>query len=269
MDIIEKDGIFYRKWAVKSPECVLLLIHGLGAHGDRWSFMAEYFLRKNISSYALELRGFGESPYTKGHIDSFNIYYEDICKLREIIVKETSCNKIFIAGESLGALIAFILCAKTRELFNGLICISPAFVSKMKASLLTYINLLISLAFNAENKITVPFNSAMCTRDKDYQKTMDTDKRELRFATAKLLFNIFRGQIESCFLKNKINTNTLFLVAGKDKMVSAKKSKEVFQSIAAKDKTIIEYPDMYHALSIDLDRDNVFYDTYSWIKKRI
>ena len=35
------------------------------------------------------------------------------------------------------------------------------------------------------------------------------------------------------------------------------------------DKQLIEYPEMFHALSIDLDREKVFADILNWVERRI
>ena len=81
-------GILYRKWpAEKQAECIFLLVHGLGAQSARWEFIAGYLKTREISSYAIELKGYGETKDLKGHIDSFDVYYNDIKLLYNIIYK--------------------------------------------------------------------------------------------------------------------------------------------------------------------------------------
>src|SRR3989338_3153640 len=82
-----KSGILYRKSAPPSPRAVLLLVHGLGAHSGRWQALSDFFFNNNISTYAIELKGFGETRDLRGHIDSFNIYFDDIVSLHDIMVK--------------------------------------------------------------------------------------------------------------------------------------------------------------------------------------
>ena len=67
----------------------------------------------------------------------------------------------------------------------------------------------------------------------------------------------------------KIEVPLLFLVAGDDKLVYSDASRKVFQKIKAPDKTLIEYPEMYHSLSIELGKEKVFQDIWSWIDKRV
>jgi alpha-beta hydrolase superfamily lysophospholipase len=62
---------------------------------------------------------------------------------------------------------------------------------------------------------------------------------------------------------------TIFLVAGDDSIADPVASAKLFGSVAAKDKTLIEYPDMLHALSLDLGRENVFRDILNWAEQRL
>jgi alpha-beta hydrolase superfamily lysophospholipase len=68
---------------------------------------------------------------------------------------------------------------------------------------------------------------------------------------------------------NQLKTPVLFLLAGKDLLVDPRESESVFKKLKIKDKTLIKYPEMLHALSIDLGREKVFEDIFSWLTKRI
>jgi acylglycerol lipase len=264
---IDKDGIIYREWKLPSPQAVFLLVHGLGAHSGRWEFLADFFLKNNVSSYAIELKGFGETKDLKGHVDSFKTYFDDIHSLYSLIKKENPDRKIFILGESLGALISFLFVISRPDLFSGIVCISPAFKSRLKFSIPEYSKIFFYLVFNPKRQFSMPFDSSMCTQDLLYQKVMDEDAREHRYATSKLLFNTLIGQIQAKILKNKVAIPTLFLVAGEeDELVDTRESKAIFNGLKVKDKKIIQYPNMRHALSIELEREVVFRDIFNWIQ---
>ncbi len=265
----KKTGIMYRVSVASSPDAVLLLVHGLGAHTGRWKFLSGFFLENNMSSYAIELKGFGKNAESPGHIDSFKTYYNDIFRLNSIIADENPGKKVFLIGESMGALISLSVSLERPELFGGLVCISPAFVSKMKLSALDYAKIFLPLLYNPKKQHEMPFDSAMCTRDVDYQREMDSDEREHRFATSKLLLEIARAQVRVIVHKKRIKDPVLFLIAGEDKLVDPGVSKQIFGGLGSKDKTIVDYPAMYHALSIDTGREKVFADILGWIKERI
>ncbi len=270
MEKDEKTGIIYKTWSSSSPKAVFLLIHGLGAFSGRWGFLADFFLRNNISSYAIELKGFGETEGLKGHVDSFSIYIRDILSLYEIIKRENSGKNIFLIGESMGGLISLLLAGLKPDLFAGLICTSPAFKNRMKFSLTGKIKIYLGMLLYPRKQFKMPFDSQMCTRDPDCQKAMDADKREHRLATPRLLFNILLAQSRVNSLKEKIKIPVLFLIAGDlDKLTDSGESKAFFNGLKTKDKEIIQYTDMYHSLIIELGREKVFGDILTWVNKRI
>ena len=260
-------GVYYREWKTCAPKAVILLVHGLGAHSGRWGFLAEFFLKNNISSYAIELKGFGETEDLKGHVGSMETYFSDIRELRNVAAQENPGKKIFILGESMGGLIAFLIAGREEGLFDGLVCVSPAFKSRIKFSLMEYIDIITGFIYNPRKQFKVNFDSSMCTRDSEYLKILETDPGEHRLATSKLLLNLVFAQIKAAGLKDKISSPVLFLLAGYDKLVDPENSERIFDNLNLKDKAIIIYPAMYHALSIDIGREKVFSDILKWIDR--
>ena len=259
--------VLYRSWLSPDPKAVIILVHGMGAHTARWNFLADFFTPKGFSLYALELKGFGATPdRPQGHIDSFATYHNDIKQLQQFAAAANPGLKIFLLSESMGSLISYTLVADNPGLFAGNIMISPAFANGMKFSLRAYLDTFTSLLYNPEKQQLMPFTAAMCTRDLDYQKKMNADPREIRVATAKLLLNILLEQIRAKSLTPR--TPTLFLISGKDYLVDESAGRKLFAKIKLADKKLIEYPEMLHALSIDLGRENVFTDIWEWLQGR-
>ncbi|MEI8176676.1 MAG: lysophospholipase [Candidatus Omnitrophota bacterium] len=258
----------YERRGPSSPRAVLLLVHGLGAHTGRWDFLADFFAANDIASYAIELKGFGVTPQRKGDIDSFATYTNDVYSLRDIIATEYPSKKIFIVGESMGALIAFLAAAGRPALFTGLICISPAFKNRMKFPFLYQLQVFAAVILHPRRQFMMPFNAAMCTRDERYRAVMDADPREHRWATARLLLSIVCAQLVAPFFAAKITLPTLFALAGDDRMIDARASKKIFTKLRTKDKTLMGYPGYFHALAIDEGREKVFADLLAWIRQR-
>lgn len=264
-------GIMYREWQASPPKAVLLLVHGLGGHSGRWEFLADYFLKQNFSSYAIELKGFGETETLAGHIRSFNIYLKDIFTLRDIIKKEHPGKKIFIVGESLGGLIAFLLAARKKGPFNGLICISPAFKSRLAFSAPEFLLIFFYALFNPAKQFKVPFDPAMITQDAGCQKALDEDPREHRLASASLLIGAAFAMFRAGMVKNRIGIPLLFLLADdNDALVDTITSKRIFMGLKkVKDKKLVQYPGMRHALSIEKDREKVFEEILKWLQTKV
>ncbi len=268
-ELIGQDFL-YRKWTTNNPRAILLLIHGIGAHSARWNFFGDYFAQNGFSSYAIELPGFGQTPHRpRGHIDSFNLYYQDILNLLGMIKRDYPGRKVFIVGESMGGLIAFLAASKFKDQFAGQILISPAFKNGMRFPFTAYSTLITNCLLNPKKSVKLPFTSAMVTRDVAYQKVMDNNPDELRYASVKTLLNILFAQIKAKRIAKKITTPSLFLLSLQDQLVNAKTIQKMFSRLTIKDKTLIEYPALLHALYIELDREKVFANILDWLEKRI
>ena len=265
----ERRNILYRQWGCSSPRAALILIHGLGGHSNNWESMANFFSEHGISSYAIELKGFGNTEGHRGHIDSLNTYIKDVRRLYNIIKKEHRGRPVFVAGESMGGLIAFLLAIKKPGLFRGLVCMSPGFASRLKFSFMDYLKMISARLYNSKKQFVMPFTTEMCTRDPECRKIIDNDRLEHRFATPRLLHSILLGQLSSKLFKHKIRTDTLFLLPGNDMFVNSDASKKIFKGIKFEHKEIIEYPGMSHSLNMELGREKVFADLLRWMSKRI
>lgn len=260
---IFKKNIFYRSWLVKEPRVVLILVHGIGAYSLRWSFLAKYFFKHNISSYALELSGFGETPGLKGHVDSFNVYYREIEELTLLARKQNKNKKVFLVGESMGGLIAYNIAARQPELFDGLVAISPAFKNKMKFKFRDYFLLILGIIFKPKLMINLPFKGSEITHDKSYKDKLEQDKKEIRNASVKLLFNILLAQLKGRYF-TRLSLPVFFLTAGQDLLIDTVTVDRVYKKTRAM-KKLKSYPGMFHALTVDHGKEQVFKDILQWV----
>jgi len=266
--------ILYRRWDAQplpaSAKAVFLLVHGLGAHTARWTFLAEYLAKEGFASFAIELRGFGRTPERpRGHVDSLQVYERDILALLETAGREFPGKKAFLLGESVGGLVAFNLVGRHPEAFAGQILMSPDFKNGLKFPLSAYATLALLILFRPTKTIAVPFTSAMCTRDASYQAEMDRNPDELREASLKCLMSILSEQGRAKRLAATLRVPSLFLISGTDRLVDEEAGRKIFRRLALEDKTLLEYPEMLHALSIDIGRERVFQDIADWTARRV
>ncbi|MGZ5488229.1 MAG: alpha/beta fold hydrolase [Candidatus Aminicenantales bacterium] len=280
MTKLQGTDLLFRRWDAApspaattrpaSPRAVFLLVHGLGAHTARWDFLAGYLAANGFVSYALELRGFGRTPERpRGHVDSFEVWNRDILALRETIGRDLPEKKVFLLGESMGGLLAYDVAGRHPGLFAGAVHIAPAFKNGMKFHPSDYIKLALFLPFNPTLMIDLPFTSEMATRDPGYAAVMNENPDELRVASLKLLASFLPVQGRAGRLAKTFSVPSLFLIPGVDHLVDERAGRKVFGKVAAADKTIVEYPEMFHALSIDLGRETVFRDILDWTAKRV
>jgi acylglycerol lipase len=256
---IADSGISYKVWASPSSKAKLLLVHGLGANSSWWESFASESLKNGLSSYAIDLR----------EHKSFAEFFELINSLLIKIRADNPGKKIFAVGESMGALIILSMALKDQSLFDGLVCVAPAFNSKAPLNLKDYFRIFLPIFYDRNKRCTLPVSSDMCTRDPAYLKMIEATYDKDVLATSQVLFDIFITQLRMRLSRMRIDSCLLFLVAGHDLLVHSQASVKVFGRLKCKDKTLIDYPGMYHALSIELGKEKVFQDIWSWIDRRI
>ncbi|MEN6561461.1 MAG: alpha/beta fold hydrolase [Acidobacteriota bacterium] len=279
MSGLQGTDLLFRRWDAEPspsavagpvpPKAVFLLVHGLGAHSGRWDFFARAAAGRGYASYAIELRGFGRTPERpRGHVASFEVWHRDLLALREAIGRDFPGKKVFLAGESMGGLIAYDLAGRRPGLFAGAVLMAPAFKNGMKFPPGAYVKVALVTPFHPKSMVDLPFTSEMATRDPDYAAVMNESPDELRVASLGLMRGFLPVQARAGRLARTFAAPALFLVPGVDRLVDERAARRIFARLAAADKTLIEYPDMFHALYIDLGRDKVFADILDWTGTR-
>lgn len=104
------DGVSLR-WVGWEPvgreHCALMIAHGLSDHADRYASFGQRLARSGIGSFALDLRGHGESAGPRGHAPSFARLLDDLDRFRTLVADRVGADcPIFLFGHSMGGLLA-------------------------------------------------------------------------------------------------------------------------------------------------------------------
>jgi alpha-beta hydrolase superfamily lysophospholipase len=124
--------LFYRYWRLShniEPEKIIICIHGLHSHGEKFVILADEFVQKNWETYAVDLRGHGLSwidPKNKGDIPEYSVWVRDLEEFMDYIQAKHPNIPIYIIAESMGAAIAIHIAHSHPLQLKGLILISPA-----------------------------------------------------------------------------------------------------------------------------------------------
>ena len=264
------DGkLFYREWTCVSPKAVLLLVHGMGGYSGRFFEMGPYFAKAGFQVYAIEQQGHGEHPTPRGHISNFKLYTADLRSMVSFAKSKNPGKKVFIFGESMGGLITLDFTIHQQKMIDGVILMSPALKDKLGMSLGKKASIFYSSIFDPMRLYGSDFDAGMFTRDKVMAKRIDSDPLEVRKFTAKFYLAILKAMTYVGMRPRRIKIPVLMILGGKDLMIDAVTGGKYFGRIGAKVKTLKWYPEMYHALYVDKDRDKVFREMAEWLNERL
>src|SRR3989338_1616367 len=125
----DETPIFYRFLDTKNPsKAIVLIVHGMGEHGDRYQAFGEYLAELGIACAVPDLRGYGQSGGSRAWVRHFSDYHQDLRALHSFLTRRHKDQPIFLMGHSLGGLIVSSYMAFSSPLkTNGIILSSPNF----------------------------------------------------------------------------------------------------------------------------------------------
>jgi alpha-beta hydrolase superfamily lysophospholipase len=117
------------KGIIKSPgentRAVIILVHGLGEHIQRYLDWAELFKEKGIGFLGVDLPGHGRSQGRRGNIRNYNQLAEMIDILLESSNRTFPGCPVYLYGHSLGGGIVLEYLLKRKPKLKGAIVTSP------------------------------------------------------------------------------------------------------------------------------------------------
>ncbi|MFW6206258.1 MAG: alpha/beta fold hydrolase, partial [Gemmatimonadota bacterium] len=99
--------IRYRSWSPEDgdPGAVLLLVHGLFEHSRRYDELGRALAHDGIATFAMDLRGHGQSGGRRGHVPRFDRFLDDLERFHRQVAASHPGVPPFLLGHSMGGLI--------------------------------------------------------------------------------------------------------------------------------------------------------------------
>ena len=119
---VEGISLYSQHWLPEtSPHAIMAIVHGIGEHSGRYMSIVDHMVSNQYGIYGYDLRGHGNSPGQRGHINAWVEYRNDLLTfLKMIRVQQPECP-IFLLGHSMGALIVLDFIFSEDETLAGVI----------------------------------------------------------------------------------------------------------------------------------------------------
>ena len=125
-----RDGLqlYYRRWLPSDEPAavVVVVVHGIGEHGGRYAGLAEEVCRHDYATYALDLRGHGNSDGDRVLVAAFADYVNDLESLLDRLATVHPHIPLYLLGHSMGGAIVAHLALRGRPEIRGLILSAAA-----------------------------------------------------------------------------------------------------------------------------------------------
>lgn len=226
----------------KPPIACLLCVHGLGLQSNSYEFFGKEQANRGLAVYSIDVRGFGSWMNAKGKTKvNFDDCLDDIRIALESIHAANPGLPVYILGESMGGAIALRAASLYPTLVDGLISSVPASerFNQGKTSMKVFLNLL--TGFNVANVGNDLVNQAT-QNQKLKSQWQDDPLARLNLSPQELIqFQDFMNFNHDA-AKKVASMPVLFVQGTGDQLVKPEGTWELFNDVAAKDKSFFAVP---------------------------
>lgn len=247
-------------FTLPGDDIALLLVHGFNDTPQTFAPMIPAFRDQGYTITGLRLPGFGvavEQMHTC-RCEDWVQAVED--RAREL---NQSGKRVYVVGHSLGGAVCLAVMRRAPECVAGAALLAPAidvsnqrspifptrFWRKLGNSLLIFSNVYQS-----------PYDRNDC-RDPEYK---NPDYKS-PFSTRNIVDQSFRLMDENQLAADSIRTPLLMVLSRNDQVTDWSQAEQYFSRLGSVDKELIFYDDSGHALTVDVDRENIANDIIQFI----
>ena len=259
-----------------SPRAVIVAVHGLSGAASDFRPLGAYAAAHGVITYAYELRGQGNDPVSarRGDIKDPRLWLADLADFTRLVQHRHPGLPLYYYGESMGSLIVLHATAlpSIQDSIDGLILASP--VVRIKNSLSWWQTLLFRISIRLAPSYRVSFARQntpppRITRDDAYQQWLQQAPHTITRFSLRLLGHIGRLMQQSDDVAAQLTLPVLVLYAGQDVLVTPEAVEQFYRLIASADKEKHLFPESYHLLLHDYDKDQVLDAIGAWLHQRI
>lgn len=268
--------IFVRHYFRGQPSVHFFIVHGALEHSGRHMDLVNYLLKnyKNIAVTTFDSIGHGRSGGVRAYVEDFKHYLDDFLKVGDFVNSKNSPEtRTFILAHSLGGLVTLTTLLEPSFGYpfpvKGVIfsspCIRPnTFLAPISVKVLEKLNKIVP-------KLHIPmiYSGKDLTRDADRANDFDTDSLIPKFMSVRMAKEIIDACNKVIGQSYYLKIPSLFLISGSDKIVDPDSTRLFAHGVDKQLTQIIEYPDHYHELWNEVDRQEIFQTMKLWIDKQL
>ena len=261
-------NLFYQAWVPCHSGAVIALIHGIGEHSGRYDHVGRRFAGEGYAVFAYDHRGHGRSQGTRGHVDRFEDYLDDVDAFLALVREQNPGKKVFLYGHSMGGLIALGYAEGHPGSLGGVIVTSPCLgltvkVPPTKAALARVLSsLLPRLAL--DSGLPLKYLARNQRVGEEYAK----DPHVGRKVSTRWYCELVRAMAEVNARAAQLAVPVIILQGGDDHLVSAEQTIRFYEQAGTPDKRLKVYEGFYHEIHNEDDREQVFQDVLAWLVRR-
>jgi alpha-beta hydrolase superfamily lysophospholipase len=269
--LIEGKGMTgpWRHWQSEPPpRAAVLALHGFNDYSHAFEDFATFASARGVSVHAYDQPGFGANddaglwPGTDRLIAGLRDAVDELRK----IYPETP---LYILGESMGGAVTVVAATRGEPLpVDGLILVSPAVWGGDSLPLLYRATLWLAATIAPGWKLSGSSLEIWPSDNIEMLRAFSADPLVIKGTRTDAIAGLVRLMDEALVSLDRLDQDVLVLVGDKDEIVPPGAFTSMRERLREASCQEISYPEGYHMLLRDLQREHVFEDIMAWLDER-
>jgi alpha-beta hydrolase superfamily lysophospholipase len=260
--------LFFRAWRpAQSARAVVAVVPGFNSHSGYYAWVGEQLAAAGLATYAVDLRGRGQSDGERFYVQQFGDYVADVDALVRLARSRHPGLPVYLLGHSAGGVVSCLYTLDHQSELAGLICESFAYQVPAPDFALAVFK---GLSHVAPHAHILHLKNEDFSRDPQVVAAMNADPLIAHETQpTQTLAAMVRADERLKTSFQDITLPVLILHGTADKATRPAGSQFFYASAGSTDKTLKLYEGAFHDALNDLDRDTVIGDIKTWIVSRL
>jgi alpha-beta hydrolase superfamily lysophospholipase len=260
--------LYCRRWRSETkPKAVLSIVHGHGEHSGRYENVADWFVPRGYTVYAFDLRGHGHSQGTRGALDDFGEFREDVRAFLGL-VREAEQVPNFLVGHSLGGLIVLDYVLHDDSGLAGVVASGPVLSPPGLSPFLLWLSKVLDRVWPSLI-LESGLDTSALSRDAAVVEAYVNDPFVHSKGSARLANEMLRAVGWTQAHAAELCLPCLIVHGGEDRLCDPQASRLFCDNVAFADKQYIKYEGYFHEVYNDLGKEKVFADVQAWLERHL
>ncbi len=260
-------SLFVRSWRpTAKARAILAICPGFNSHSGFYAWVGAQCAAAGYATYALDLRGRGQSEGERYYVESFDEYVSDVHTLVNLAKGRDPDLPLFLLGHSAGGVVSCLYALDHGSELTGLICEDFAFELPAPDFALAVLK---GVSHVAPHAHALTLKHADFSRDAQVVEAMSSDPlvahESQPFATAAAIVRADE-RLKQSF--SNLETPLLIIHGTADRATKPSGSQHFYERTGATDKTLKLYEGRYHDPLNDLGKEEVMSDMLGWLDAR-
>ncbi|HEX9975406.1 MAG TPA: alpha/beta hydrolase [bacterium] len=259
-------NLFEQRWQpAKNSKAVIVIIHGYAEHSGRYAHVADYLVNHGYAVETFDLRSHGKSDGKNTFIRSFDEFLSDVDLFLKRVKERHQGKDIFLLGHSMGGTITTLFTITRKPDLKGVL-LSGATL-KISADISPFLIRISSVIGKILPKLpTIKIDSGSISRDSEVVKKYNNDPLVYRGgipgrtgAEFNRAIKLIQKDMEA------IDLPILIMHGTADRLSDPEGSKQLYERVQSKDKTLKLYEELYHEILNEPEKEKVLADIVEWL----